>query len=62
MSGIYHITYLHDDWCKTLLTRDMGDCNCKPEVKFEESKDFGSFEKKMKDDLNNYKKIVSENN
>ncbi|HEY3965486.1 MAG TPA: hypothetical protein VGM05_13100 [Planctomycetaceae bacterium] len=29
-SGLFHINILHDDWCN--LIRDVGDCNCNPEI------------------------------
>jgi len=52
--GIYHQTFFHDDNCPTLVTRNMGDCKCKPEVKIEKSKGMNFSVQKMNEDRKNF--------
>ena len=57
MGKIIHMTYLHDDECRTLFSRDMKDCSCKPDIKIQESPNMEFTEKEIRKDLGFWKKI-----
>ena len=59
---IFHQIFLHDDYCKTLTSRKMEDCSCKPTIKLIESDSFEMSEKLLNDDFKQWKKNIAKNN